>query len=460
MNPFCSLLCLAAALPAAPAVTNSEDEKVLREAKIAGDGPALLEYLRKHTLTASQREQVRTQVPRLGNDDFKMRQQASAALLALGPAVVPHLRRALDDPDEEVRERLRAALAALEPAARSDVSAAVVRLVRVRAPAGAVAVLLAYLPEADDETVEDEAAMTLAVLGVTDGKVAAAVADALEDVDPVRRAAAAMVLGRSGTAEQRAAVQKLLADPNPRVRFRAAQGLLAVRERAALPALAALVDEGPMSVAVRADELLACVAGPRAPRLFGTNEATRRRSRAAWDAWVRRFGAADLARRAVDLPPFNPALRAAAAGRRFVLALLHDEREVVKNYSDVPFLLGGGDSATCLTTRNELEQQIAPFGQNLRSQVLNPLVLWTRFAEPMPRKESATEGDFLARFRKEGVCPIEVIWGSSEVGGLLPPGPRPGGLDISDLALRVRLGGDRPRVVALDLRNLILVPLR
>jgi HEAT repeat protein len=450
VSTFCCLLCLAAALPAAPAVTNSEDEKVLREAKVGGDGPALLDYLRKHTLTAAQREQVRTQVPRLGNDDFKVRQQASAALLALGPAIVPHLRRALDDPDEEVRERLRAALAVLEPAVRPAVSAAVVRLVRVRAPAGAVAVLLACLPEADDETVEDEAVMALAVLGVTDGKVAAAVADALEDADPVRRAAAALVLGRSGTPEQRAAVQGLLADPNPLVRFRAAQGLLAVRERAALPALAALVGEGPISVSVRADELLACVAGPRAPRVFGTDEAIRRRSRAAWDAWVRRSGASDLARRAVDLPPVNPTLRAAAAGRRFVLALLHDEREVVKAHSDVPFLLGG---ETVLPARSDLEQQLVPLGQNLRNQVSNPLVLWTRFADTAARKESATERDFLARFRKEGVCPIEVLWAGSEVPVQLLAGQRPGSIDFSDLVLQVRLGGDRPPVVALEVRN-------
>jgi HEAT repeat protein len=148
MAHFCRLLCLTAALPLPPAPSVSADEKVLREAKVSADGPSLLEYLRRRTLTAAQREKVRGLLPRLGDDDFKVRQQASAGLLALGPAVVPHLRRALDDPDEEVRERLRAALAVLEPAARPAVSAAVVRLLRARAPADAVPVLLAYLPEA------------------------------------------------------------------------------------------------------------------------------------------------------------------------------------------------------------------------------------------------------------------------------------------------------------------------
>jgi HEAT repeat protein len=446
MGPFCHLLCLATALPAAPVASSSEDEKVLREAKVSAEAPALLEYLRRHTLTAAQREQVRTLLPRLGHDDFKVRQQASAALLAPGPAVVPHLRRALDDPDEEVRERLRAAVAALEPGARPGVSVAVIRLVRTRAPAGAVPILFAFLPDADNETVEEEAVMALAVLGVSEGKVAAAVADAIKDADPVRRSAAAVILGRSGTAEQRAAVQALLADPNPLVRFRAAQGLLAVRERAALPALAALVSEGPLSVAVRADELLACAAGPRAPRLFGTSAAARRNSRAAWETWARLNGPADLARRPVDLPPFNPTLRAAAAARHFLLALSRDEREMVKNLSDLPFLMGGEQ---VIGARGDLEQILMAFVQTLGDKGPGIPVLWTRFTEAAPRKESQTEHDFLARLRKERVCRIEVMWPCSTPGVL-----RPGECVPYLLALHVRLGDDRPRVVALDSRNL------
>jgi HEAT repeat protein len=438
VDHLCGLLCLAAALPVAPATTASEDEKVLREARVSADGPSLLDYLRRHTLTAAQRDQVRGLLPRLGDDDFKVRQQASAGLLALGPAVAPHLRRALDDPDEEVRERLRAALAVLEPASRPAVSAAVARLVRARALAGAVPVLLTYLPEADNEAVEDEVASTLAVLGVSEGKVAAVVADALKDADPVRRAAAALVLGRSGTREQRAAAQALLADPSPLVRWRAAQGLVAAHDRAALPALAALVGEAPLAVAVRADELLALVAGPRAPRVFGTDAAGRRRMRAAWETWARLHGPADLGRAAVDLPPFNPALRAAAAGRRLVVALHHDDREVSKDATDVPFLLG----EQVLATRGDLENSLIPFAQGLRNQAPAALVLWTRFAEAGPRAVPPAASAFLARFRKGEVRPVEVLWQAPERG-----------VELQDLALVVRLAGDRVRIVALDSRR-------
>jgi hypothetical protein len=223
------------------------------------------------------------------------------------------------------------------------------------------------------------------------------------------------------------------------VRLRAAQGLLAARERAALPALAALVGEAPLPLAVRADELLACVAGPRAPRVFGTDAAARRRMRAAWETWVRLHGPADLARAPVDLPSFNPALRAAAHGRSFVLAVYRDDREAIKGATEVPFLLG----EQVLAGRGDLENGLIPFGQGFRNQAPATPVLWTRFAETAPRVVPPVEKAFLARFRKGEVRAVAVLWQAPERG-----------VGLQDLAMVVRLAGDRPRVVALDARNL------
>jgi hypothetical protein len=279
--------------------------------------------------------------------------------------------------------------------------------------------------------------MALAVLGVAEGKVADPLKEALKEADPVRRAAAAAVVGRFGTREQRAAVQALLADPSPLVRWRAAQGLLAARDSAALPALAALVGEAPLPLAVRADELLALVAGPRAPRGFGTDAAGRRRMRVAWETWQRLHGRADLARAAVDLPPFNPALRAAAIGRLFVAGLYRDEREALKDASDVPFLM----SEQVMPTRDALDTVLVAFAQGLRNQAPAPQVLWTRFAAASPHAVSPVESAFLARFRKGEVRTVEVLWQSPERD-----------VDLQDLALVVRLG-DRPRIVALDHRR-------
>jgi len=65
-----------------------------------------------------------------------------------------------------------------------------VRALRVKAPADAAAVLLAYLPAAETEAVEEEVLTSLVVLGVHDGKVDAPVVAALKDKVGCRRAAA------------------------------------------------------------------------------------------------------------------------------------------------------------------------------------------------------------------------------------------------------------------------------
>ena len=85
---------------------------------------------------------------------------------------------------------------------RAAQSAAAARLIRQRAPEGAAAALLAYAPDADSDAAEDEIVASLAILGVHDGKVDAAVVAALKDKAPACRAAAGVVVGRSGTAEQ------------------------------------------------------------------------------------------------------------------------------------------------------------------------------------------------------------------------------------------------------------------
>jgi hypothetical protein len=287
----------------------------------------LLGYFRKRSLTAEQRGRIRELIAHLGDDDFAVRKRASVELLGLGPAVLGHLRAARGNPDEEIKERLRAIIGELEKASQPSVSCAAARLLRIRTPAGAAEVLLGYLPEAEDDSVAEEVLCTLAVLGVNDGKVAPALIEARSDREPARRAAAALVLGRSGTREQRVTVQAMLSDSRPLVRFRAAQGLLAGRERAAIPALIALVSEGPTELAARADELLRCVAGAHAPSLApGTPQHARRRCHAAWANWWRLNSHVDLRRDDVDLPAFNVALRCRRTAAQFLAAYRRGDR--------------------------------------------------------------------------------------------------------------------------------------
>jgi HEAT repeat protein len=417
----------------------AEDEKLLREAKLPVEGKGLLDFFRKHTLSEKQRGLLKTHMLRLGDDDFHARQQASTAIVALGPGAAAYLRRALDHPDEEVKERLHLAIAALDKVTRPEHAAAAARLLRVRAPAGAVAVLLAYLPDSDDEIVKDEVLMTLAVLGVTEGKVVAALAEAAKDADPSRRAAAALVLGRFGTAEQRTAARSLLSDPDFAVRFRAAQGLLAVRDKAALAVLASLTRSAPLPLAVRADELLASVAGSHAPKVaLGEEPAARAQCGAAWDAWVRRSGASDLTRAVVELPPANPALRAAAFGRQFAEMLRRGDFAPLKNVSEMPFLVGGENVIDA--TNPNLENQLAQFVQLFREQARSFALSSVRFPGDSLRIRTAAERDFVARFRRGELRPVEILWRA--------PG-RVG--EPQGLIILVRIRAESVRVIGVDL---------
>ena len=70
-----------------PPADFAEDERLLNDAQIATDGPALLEFIRKRIRSAAEVERIDSLIVRLGNDDFKKREQASTDLKAIGPAI-------------------------------------------------------------------------------------------------------------------------------------------------------------------------------------------------------------------------------------------------------------------------------------------------------------------------------------------------------------------------------------
>jgi hypothetical protein len=331
------------------------DEEQLQTAKVAVDGPGLLDFFRKRMPTEKERLQVEGLIGKLAHDSFAVRQKASADLLKMGPAALPQLRRALQHEDEEVRQRARDALEVLDEHVSPDLVAAAVRLLEKRRPAGATPVLLEYLPGAEDDMVAEELLNALAVLGVHDAKVDPVLVAALKEKVPERRAAAALVVGRSGSAEQRAAVQSLLADPEVSVRFQAGRGLLAARDKNAVPALLALLAEGSPEMAVQVEDILCCLAGMRAPRTpLGDSEASRRHCRDVWAAWWKVYsGRIDLARADVDLPPNNLILQGRIVTRRFLNALFSADLVAFQKTTDVPFTML--DDQT-YTTRDDLDK--------------------------------------------------------------------------------------------------------
>src|SRR5262245_58892930 len=135
------------------------------------DGPALLAAFRKRTLSPEQTEQAQSLITQLGDRVFARRQDASAALVALGPPVVPLLRPDMQGSDDLERSR-RIELCLEEIARNADQNLPLVaaRLLALRKPPGATEALLAYLPFTDDEVMKWEVIQGLTSLAVRDGK--------------------------------------------------------------------------------------------------------------------------------------------------------------------------------------------------------------------------------------------------------------------------------------------------
>src|SRR5262249_12700389 len=144
--------------------------------------------------------------------------------------------------------RAQHCLQAIEQGQGPVLAEAAARLLAERKPAGATEVLLAYLPFADDESVEGEVLAALAAVGVRERRPDPLIVAALADKEPLRRMAAAFVLG-SAVPEQRQAVRRLLSDSHPKVRFMAGRELVRAGDKLAMPALLALLEQGPPSVA-------------------------------------------------------------------------------------------------------------------------------------------------------------------------------------------------------------------
>jgi hypothetical protein len=263
------------------------DEQKLESAGLATDGPALLNFFRRQTLTLAVRERIATLVQQLGDKSFKIRDKASAELPTMGMIAVPFLRQASTSADLEVACRADVCLRHIEEKdLRVGVPAAAARLVASRKPEGATEVLLAFVPSVENDSVAKEVRSALVAVAVHDGKPEHALLDALNDSVPARRAAAVESLGQAGLAKQRPEVRKLLHDPDLLVRQRAALALAVAGEKEAIPVLIDLLAQLPAVRGRQAEALLLRLAGDNAPSVaLGKDDASRNKCRDAWAAW-------------------------------------------------------------------------------------------------------------------------------------------------------------------------------
>lgn len=178
------------------------DEGSLRAAGIETTGPALLALIRKHTPDPVKVEQARRLVRQLGDDRFTAREKASAELVKLGPIAVPFLRDAAKSDDSEIVRRARDCLKQIGEERDNKQMASVIHLLGRRRPAGTAEALLNYLSAADADSAR-EAKAVLFALAHAEKQPDPALVRALEDKDPLRRAAAAAALGKDKGAYER-----------------------------------------------------------------------------------------------------------------------------------------------------------------------------------------------------------------------------------------------------------------
>jgi HEAT repeat protein len=287
-----------------PAGDDAISARVRREAWRAWwsqvDGRSLLEEFRTRTLTDAEREQAVDWVRRLGDAPDDGRSRAAAALQALGSRAAPLLRHAASAGGPAADEA-RKCLQALDADGARPLPAAATRLLALRRPAGATEALLAYLPDADEDTAGDLIGL-LAVVACRDGRPEPALLKALDDRVSSRRVAAAAALCRAADDSHLPDVRRLLRDPDPEVRLGGALALAGRGERDALGVLVSLLGELPPTCVWRAESCLSRLAGDDAPAVVIPDAlADRGPAVEAWRKWWRDRGAAvDMARAEPD----------------------------------------------------------------------------------------------------------------------------------------------------------------
>lgn len=262
------------------------DLELLKKHSIDPSNDSLIGFLRRRSLPDVERAKIAELVAKLGSPEFRIREKAMDELLEKGPAILGFLRSGARQGDLELLRRAESCIDRIrssEPP--TEVTAAVIRIVSSRKASELVPTLLAYLPYAESDYVIDEARTALRKAARKDGLANADLVSALTDDLAPRRAVAGEAL--ASVKEQESAVKKLLADPDPLVRFRVAEAMILGGEKSAMPTL---IEALPLVTAAQAcsgeDILLRLAEGDNPPQVPRTGDAAARaRFKDSWIAW-------------------------------------------------------------------------------------------------------------------------------------------------------------------------------
>jgi HEAT repeat protein len=273
---------------AAESVSDEADLERLRAAMLPTDQAGLVNFLRLRARREPAPEALNRLIQLLHLATSDGRRQTCAELVAIGKPSLPLL-RAVVPGDAEERALIRGCMKAIQTDGGTLTIAAVHVLAHRRSPETASA-LLSYLPHAENESVLDELQEALNTLAYDRKGVADPIlVKALGDQHPSRRAAAVVALTQRDVWQHREQLRKLLLDPAPSVRFRAARALTRAAEPEAVSTLISLLnDADDRETFEPAENVLTDLAGELAP-MTGTSkdETLRRKAKDFWAKWWR-----------------------------------------------------------------------------------------------------------------------------------------------------------------------------
>jgi hypothetical protein len=297
--------CLLLPVARARASTPQEDEALLKEAKVPTDADTLVEFFRKRILPDNDAGKVKGLITRLGDDRFRIREKASADLIAMGPGILKALRENVQNSDYEIAYRVKEALDVVERTSTVSLLSAAARLLGHKKHPDAAKVLLDFAPVAESDEVIDAIRTALADVAVKNDKPEPALVAALSDKQALRRSLAADALIRTKGLDN-AAARKLMKDTDPLVRLRAALALIDGNDKEAVPALIDLLPTIKLQQAWVAEDILCRLAGEKTPADISMteDEASRKTARTAWEKWWKdNEGTVDL-KKLKELPPY------------------------------------------------------------------------------------------------------------------------------------------------------------
>jgi len=183
----------------------------LNKAGIGTDDESLLGFLRKRIVSEEAQARLAVSIRNLGDSSFEVREKAKAALIAQGWQAFPSLARALKDPDPERGAAAQQCLEKLGKVPDADDISAVVQLLARRKSSEVVEGLLAYVPSAPNEQIDQQVRGAIAAAWFRAGKPDKALTKALEDKNPIRRDVAKELLESKSQKDSKKIPYKFLA---------------------------------------------------------------------------------------------------------------------------------------------------------------------------------------------------------------------------------------------------------